>query len=290
MVSDANDPLGAYLADLKRYALLTREEEDELTRRYVELRDPADCRRLVTSNLRLVIKVARDYQRGRVPLIDLVQEGNLGLMRAVEKFDPEKGVRFATYAIWWIRAYVLQHLMANHSLIKLGTSKAQRKLFYNLRKEQTRLESEGIRPTAHRIAANLEVQTAEVVLMQGRMGGGEVSFETPIGTDDNARSLADVLAAEGPTVEEWATRAEIRANIGREFDAFAEELDERKRLIWDQRTRADEPATLRALGAELGLSAERVRLIEVRILRELRRRLQQAFPDLDVENLGDLGR
>ncbi len=285
----SHDPLATYFEDVQRHPLLTREEEGELTRRYADERDPVDGRRLVTSNLRLVVKVARDYQRGRVPLIDLVQEGNLGLLQAVEKFDPEKGVRFSTYAVWWIRAYVLRHLMANHSLIRLGTSKAQRKLFYNLRKEQARLEAEGIRPTAKRIAASLDVQTAEVVLMQGRMGGGEVSLETPAGSDEGGRSLADVLSTDGPTVEEWATRAEIRTRICREMDTFAEGLDERRRTIWDLRTRADEPQTLRQLGAALNLSAERVRLIEGRMLRELRRHMQKAFPDLETADF-DLGR
>ena len=288
-MSERSDPLAAYFADVQRHPLLTREEEEELTQRYADQRDPADGRRLVTSNLRLVVKVARDYQRGRVPLVDLVQEGNLGLLQAVEKFDPGKKVRFSTYAVWWIRAYVLRHLMANHSLIRMGTSKAQRKLFYNLRKEQARLEADGIRPTAKRIAANLEVQTAEVVLMQGRMGGGEVSFDTPASADDEGRSLADVLHADGPTVEEWATRAEIRTRIGHALDDYAAELDARRLIIWDRRTRADDPLTLRQLGSELELSAERVRLIEVRMLRELRRHLQKAFPDLDVADFGDLG-
>jgi RNA polymerase sigma-32 factor len=286
----SSDPLAAYFEDVQRHPLLTREEEGELTRRFADHRDPADGRRLVTSNLRLVVKVARDYQHGRVPLIDLVQEGNLGLLQAVEKFDPDRKVRFSTYAVWWIRAYILRHLMANHSLIRMGTSKTQRKLFYNLRKEQARLEADGIRPTAKLIAANLEVQTAEVVLMQGRMGGGEVSLEAPTGSDEQGRSLAEVLTADGPTVEEWATRAEIRARIGGELDRFAGELDPRRRIVWDRRTRADEPLTLRELGAELELSAERVRLIEVRILRELRRHLQKAFPDLDLSDVGDLGR
>jgi RNA polymerase sigma-32 factor len=287
--AESATPLSAYLDDVQRHPLLTRDEELELTRRYAEQREPADGRRLVTSNLRLVVKVARDYQQGRVPLIDLIQEGNLGLLHAVEKFDPAKEVRFSTYSVWWIRAYVLRYLMQNHSLVRMGTSKAQRKLFYNLRKEAARLEADGIRPTARRIAANLEVQTAEVVLMQGRMAGGEVSFEAPVGSEEDGRSLADVLTADGPTVEEWATRAEIRARIGTELDRFADGLEARRRRIWDLRTRADEPMTLRAVGAEIGVSGERVRLIEARILRELRRHLQVAFPDLDVSDFEALG-
>jgi len=278
------DALGTYLKEVGRYPLLTLDEEKELTERYVRDRDPADGRKLVTSNLRIVVKVAREYKALRIPLIDLVQEGNLGLLHATDKFDPEKGVRFASYAVWWIKAYILRHLVANHSLVKMGTTRAQRKLFYNLRKEQTRLEGMGIRATNKRIAANLEVETAEVELMRGRLAGGhEVSFEAPAGGEDGeGRALSDVLADGAGNAEEWAVRAELRAQLLNSLDDYANELDARQRRIWDLRTRADDPQPLRALGEELGISAERCRQIEARMLRTLRRHLDNAFPGLDL--------
>ncbi len=281
----------AYMAEAMRYDLLTAEEELELTTRYAAERRPVDGRSLVTSNLRLVVKVARDYDHARVPLVDLVQEGNVGLLQAVEKFDPTKGARFATYAVFWIRAHILQYLLKNHSMIKVATSQAQKKLFYNLKKEQSRLEQAGIKPTAKKLAANLEVATAEVVIMQSRLSRGHmVSLDTPAGPSDDARSLGELLPAGGPSVEEWATRAELRARLNNELDRFADGLDERQRLIWGKRTRAEDPVTLRELGEEISLSAERVRMIEARMLRNLRRHLQTRFPELDLGDMSSLGR
>lgn len=287
----SNDPMRAYMAEVTRHPLLTLEEEVELTTRYAAERKPVDSRRLVTSNLRLVVKVARDYDHARVPLIDLIQEGNVGLLQAVEKFDPEKGVRFATYAVFWIRAHILQYLLKNHSMIKVATSQAQKKLFYNLKKEASRLEQAGIKPTAKKLAASLEVATAEVVIMQSRLARGHmVSLDTPSGPSDDARSLGELLPSNAPSVEEWATRAELRARLHNELDAFAAGLDERQRLIWRKRTRAEDPVTLRELGDEIALSAERVRMIEARMLRNLRRHLQTRFPELEMDDMQAFGR
>ncbi len=277
------DNFGAYLKEVGRYDLLTPEEEKELTTRYVANRDPEDGRKLVTSNLRLVVKIARDYKATRAPLIDLVQEGNLGLLHAAEKYDPERGVRFASYAAFWIRAYILRHVLANHSMVKLGTTAAQRKLYYNLKKEAGKLEQQGIKPTSKRIAANLDVETAEVELMRGRLAGGhEVSFEAPAGDDGEGRSLAEVLEDGRGNAEEWAARAEVRTMLLKALDEFAATLDARQRKIWEERSRADDPKPLRQLGEELGLSAERCRQIEHRMLRRLRRHLEHHFPSLDL--------
>jgi RNA polymerase sigma-32 factor len=287
----SNDPLRAYMAEVTRHPLLTPEEELELTMRYAAERRPADSRKLVTSNLRLVVKVARDYDHARVPLIDLVQEGNVGLLQAVEKFDPEKGVRFATYAVFWIRAHILQYLLKNHSMMKVATSQAQKKLFYNLKKEAARLEKDGIRPTAKKLAASLEVATAEVVIMQNRLSRGHVvSLDTPAGSGEDGRNLGELLPSDAPTVEEWASRAELRARLHAELDRFADGLDERQRRIWDRRTRAEEPVTLRELGEELDLSAERVRMVEARMLRNLRRQFQARFPELEMEDMSGIVR
>ena len=176
-------------------------------------------------------------------------------------------------------------------MIKVATSQAQKKLFYNLKKEAARLEKEGIKPTAKKLAASLEVATAELVIMQGRLAGGHmVSLDTPAGPSDDARPLGEMLPSGAPTVEEWATRAELRTRLHRELDEFAAGLDARGQLIWKRRTRAEDPATLRELGDELELSAERVRMIEVRMLRNLRRHLQTRFPELEMDDMDAIGR
>ena len=275
-------PIDAYLREVRRHPLLTIDEEREITRRYADTRDPADGRRLVESNLRLVVSLARDFARGRVPMIDLIQEGNIGLMQAVERFDPEKGVRFATYAVWWIRAHVLQYLMANHSLLRYGNSKTQRQLFYNLKKEQERLRQKGIEPTAKAVAAELQVATMEVLAVQARLNPrSQVSFDAPVGGEDEGRSLADILADGGLSAEAAVEAAERRGQLHDELERFAEGLDTRQRIVWDRRIRSDAPLTLRALGAEVGVTAERVRMIEMRIRQDLKRQLRRNLPDVE---------
>jgi RNA polymerase sigma-32 factor len=276
-----SDPFDVYLREVRRHPLLTVEEERELTRRYAETRDPADARRLVESNLRLVVKLARDYARGRVPMIDLVQEGNIGLMHAVEKFDPTREVRFATYAVWWIRAQVLRYLMANQSLLRFGNSKTQRQLFYNLKKEQARLEAKGIKPTAKSVAKELQVDTMEVLAVQARLSPRtQVSLDAPFGDDEQGASLSDRLPAGGLSVEEQAERADLKTQLHRELDAFAETLDERDRVVWDRRVRSQAPVTLRELGDEIGVTGERVRMLEMGIRKSLKRWLKQHLPDV----------
>jgi RNA polymerase sigma-32 factor len=278
--STSPDAFELYLREVRRHPLLTIEEERELTRAYADTRDPAIARKLVESNLRLVVKLARDYARGKVPMIDLVQEGNIGLMHAVEKFDPDREVRFATYAVWWIRAQVLRYLMANQSLLRFGNSKTQRQLFYNLKKEQRRLEAKGIKPTAKSVARELQVDTMEVLAVQARLSPHtQVSLDAPIG-DEQGVSLSDRLPAGGPSVEEQAEKAELQEQLHRELDLFAETLDERDRIVWDQRVRAQAPMTLRELGDEIGVTGERVRMLEMRIRRSLKRWLKQRLPDV----------
>lgn len=280
-VNTVNGPLATYLREVRRHPLLTIEEEKDLTKRYAETHDPAIGRKLVESNLRLVVKLARDFARGPVPMIDLVQEGNMGLMHAVEKFDPGKEVRFATYAVWWIRAHLLQYLMANQSLLRYGNSKTQRRLFYNLKKEQARLESKGIRPTAKAVAKELQVDTMEVLAVQARLSPrSQVSFDAPMGGDDEGRALSDVLPAGGDSIEEAAEKAELREQLNAELDRFAATLEGRDRVVWEKRIRAETPVTLRELGTEVGVSGERVRTVELRIRHKLKQWLQRNLPDI----------
>ncbi|MGH7805358.1 MAG: sigma-70 family RNA polymerase sigma factor, partial [Candidatus Binatia bacterium] len=180
------DTLGRYLAEIRRHPLLTPDEEHALAVRYREEGDVQAAYRLVTANLRLVVMVARRYERAFKNLLDLVQEGNIGLMEAVKKFDPYRGIRFPSYAVWWIRAYVIRYIMNNFRLVKMGTTQAQRKLFFNLQKEMTRLEEEGFEATPKLLASRLDVKPSEVVEMQQRMSARDLSVDAPVGEDGDA--------------------------------------------------------------------------------------------------------
>ncbi|MGB5812822.1 MAG: sigma-70 family RNA polymerase sigma factor, partial [Polyangiales bacterium] len=178
------DPLGAYMRDVQRYKLLSKDEEHILAVQYFEDGDVEAAKRLVTSNLRLVVKIAYDYRQAYKNILDLVQEGNIGLMQAVKKYDPYKGVKLSSYAAWWIRAYILRYILNNHRLVKVGTTQAQRKLFFNLQKEKAKLSAMGIEPTAAVIAERLDVPERDVVSMDMRLAAGDASLDAPVGTSE----------------------------------------------------------------------------------------------------------
>src|SRR2546422_6667383 len=183
------DPLQRYLTEIRRYLLLTREEEHRLAVEYKEFGNIEAAYKLVTSNLRLVVMIAREYQKAFKNLLDLIQEGNMGLMEAVKNFDPYRGVRFPSYAVWWVRAYIYRYLINNWRLVKIGTTQAQRKLFFNLRKESERLRADGFAPQPKLLAQRMGVKESEVREMQERMGQSELSLDQPTGTiDDSSRS------------------------------------------------------------------------------------------------------
>jgi len=279
------DALQSYMDEVRQYPLLTREEEHEVAKRYEATGAPDAAFQLVTANLRLVVKIAMEYHHTRIPVVDLVQEGNVGLMLAVKKYDPFKGVRFGSYAQWWIRAYILKYLMDNFSMVKVGTTQAQRKLFYNLKKERNRLEALGIDPTAERLADTLGVRESEVREMQKRLSpGNEVSIHTPL-RDGEKGELGDLLPGPSPDAEDLAGRAQLSEVLHKHFDVFKEELDERGRFFWKNRLMAEEPWTLQALGDHFGVSRERARQIEARILRKLKDHLKVQMPDLEDLNL-----
>src|SRR4029079_3583242 len=198
------DNLARYLAEIRRIPILSREEEHALGVDWKEKGDRQAAWRLVTSNLRLVVMVARDYQRAVHNLLDLVQEGNVGLLEAVKQFDPYRGVRFPSYAVWWIRAYIIRYIMNNWRMVKVGTTQAQRKLFFNLQKERDRLEREGFSPTPKLIAQGLGVKEREGVEMQQRLSGRDVSVDAPVDGDGDATML-DFLASPAQTADAVAT-------------------------------------------------------------------------------------
>ncbi|MCC6850593.1 MAG: RNA polymerase factor sigma-32 [Deltaproteobacteria bacterium] len=273
------DPLQRYLQEIRRYALLSREEEHALAVRYRTEGDVEAAYKLVTGNLRLVVMIAREYQRSFRNLLDLVQEGNIGLMEAVKNFDPYRGVRFPSYAVWWIRAYVIRYVINNWRMVKLGTTQAQRKLFFNLQKEKDRLEREGFVAAPKLLADRLGVKEKEVVEMQQRLAASDFSVDTPLREGEDTTML-DVLRSDADTVEEVVADAEFRRLVGARIREFGQTLKDKDRVIFDHRLLAEDPMTLQEIGDRYGISRERVRQIENRVKRKLRAHLEEHFPDL----------
>jgi RNA polymerase sigma-32 factor len=277
------DPLQRYLAEVRRHPLLDPTEEHELAVRWREHGDRAAAARLVTANLRLVVMIARQYQQAFKNLLDLVQEGNIGLLEAVKNFDPYRGVRFPSYAIWWIRAYIIRYVMNNWRLVKLGTTQAQRKLFFNLQREKDRLEREGFRPDPDLIAERLSVKRSEVIEMEQRLSGRDVSVDAPVGDDGDATML-DFLSKGSDDTEQRVGEAEVRAMITEKIREFGQTLRDKEKVIFDLRMVAEEPLTLQEIGEKYGISRERVRQLEERIKKRLRAFLVEEIPDIsDVD-------
>jgi RNA polymerase sigma-32 factor len=278
----ATDPLGRYLTEIRRFPLLSREEEAVIARRYVKDKDPADAYRLVTANLRLVVKLAYEFARATRNVLDLIQEGNVGLMEAVKNFDPEHGIRFPSYAVWWVRAYIYRYLINNWRLVKIGTTQAQRKLFFNLRKETERLEREGFKPQPLLLAHRMGVRESDVREMQERMGQSEVSLDQPTGGgEDNDTRLLDVIPDAGHNPETETADREWRDFAHDKVKQFADTLTGKEREIFDARLLAEEPETLQEIGARFGISRERVRQIETRLKRRLKEFIEASAPDVE---------
>jgi RNA polymerase sigma-32 factor len=275
------DPLSRYLAEIRRFPILSREDEQVISRRYVRDRDPQDAYRLVTANLRLVVKIAYEFSRATRNVLDLVQEGNVGLMEALKKFDPARGIRFPSYAVWWVRAYIYRYLLNNWRLVKIGTTQAQRKLFFNLRKETERLESEGFKPQPLLIAQRMGVKESEVREMQQRMAQNEVSLDQPVSPGEETPLLdAIVDSRSGP--EELVAASEFRNFAHDKIRRFEATLKDKELEIFRDRLLAEEPVTLAAIGERHGVSRERVRQIESR----LKRRLKEFIESADASGSG----
>jgi len=274
------DSLKRYLADIRRYPILKKEEEFELAKAISE-GDAAATQRLINCNLRLVVKIALEYQSNRVSLLDLIQEGNMGLMQAVRKFDFERNIRLSTYAQFWIRAYVLKYLMDNYKLVKVGTTQAQRKLFYNLKKEKERLLQEGEQPTAERLAERLDVREKDVLEMETRLAGREVSLDAPVNGEDSG-NLLDLIPSAKKGADELFDQLSVTAHLTDRLSRFRKSFRGRDSEIWDLRLVAEEPLTLQELGDRFGVSRERARQLEARIVRNLGKYLTQDEEFLDA--------
>lgn len=278
------DPLGVYMRDVQRYPLLSREEEHELAVKFFEDEDLEAARRLVTSNLRLVVKIAYDYRQAYKNILDLVQEGNIGLMQAVKKYDPYKGVKLSSYAAWWIRAYILRYILNNHRLVKVGTTQAQRKLFFNLQKEKARLSAMGIEPTAEIIAERLNVPERDVVSMDMRLAAGDASLDAPVGTGEGRTvSRVELMPSEDVRVDDTLADAQVGDQFSEKIHEFGKSLEGKEKKIFDDRLVAEDPKTLQVLGDEFGVSRERVRQIEKRLLQKLKAFLHEELGETVVE-------
>ncbi|MEK0082549.1 RNA polymerase sigma factor RpoH [Benzoatithermus flavus] len=273
------DDLGRYLEQARQQPILSAERERELAERWREQRDPEAARELVASHLRLVVKLARGYGGYGFPLAELVAEGNVGLVQALEKFDPERGFRFATYAMWWIKAAIQEHILHNWSLVKLGTTAAQKKLFFNLRRLKAQLGETGggdLPPEAvASIARDLEVGEGEVVEMNRRLATGDASLNARL-TDDSDSEWSDTLVDESQDQEhEIAEASELAWRRGLLADAM-EILTPRERHILIERRLKDEPVTLEELARIYGVSRERIRQIEVRAFERVQKAMLAA--------------
>jgi RNA polymerase sigma-32 factor len=267
----SRDPLAAYMREVQAHSLLTPEEEKRLAVLYTETQDVNAAARLVTANLRLVVKLAYEYRRAYRNMMDLIQEGNMGLMQAVKKFDPYRGVKLSSYAAWWIRAYMLRFILANWRMVKLGTTQAQRKLFFNLNKEKARLVAMGIEPSNEEIALRLDVTASEVEEMDRRLSRGDASLDVPVNESDG-RTIArvELLPAPSDQPDIVTEGAELGELLREHLTEFRKGLSGKDLIIFDQRLVADEPRTLQDLGDEFGVSRERVRQLEARMTGKLR--------------------
>jgi RNA polymerase sigma-32 factor len=262
-----------YLMEIKRFRLLTREEEFELAVRYREHKDLAAAHELITSNLRFVVKVALGYGSYGMKLSDLIQEGNIGLIKALKKFDPYRGYRFISYAVWWVRAYIESFIIRNWSLVKIGTTQSEKKLFYKIGKVRKALDSNRDRPEKYQKAAtDLGVSEEDIMEMEQRMSSRDLSLDVPFGEDHELTHL-DLLRQDGINQEELIAQEEERKIQEQRVRNAMEHLSKKEVYVVKNRVMADEPLTLQEIGNHLKLSRERVRQIEGEALMKLKRRM-----------------
>jgi RNA polymerase sigma-32 factor len=278
------DALQRYMAEVSRHPLLTREQEHDLAVKFRETQDPAIAYKLVTANLRLVVKIAHEYRRAAFNILDLIQEGNVGLMQAVQKYDPYRGVKLSSYAAWWIRAYILRYLMDNWRMVKLGTTQAQRKLFFNLRKEQEKLMAQGFDPAPKLLADRLEVSEQDVREMDQRLANDEFSLDAPLpGVDDARQTYGDRIVETARPAEEQLADEELRRIFKEKLAEFGKTLtDAKDRFLFEHRLAVpdgQEPMTLQEVGDKYGFTRERARQLEARLTDRLRDYLRRELPD-----------
>jgi RNA polymerase sigma-32 factor len=263
--------LDTYLVQINQFPLLSQEEEFKLAVRYRKYDDIEAAHKLITSNLRFVVKVAFEYKSYGVKLLDLIQEGNIGLMMAVKKFNPYKGYRFISYAIWWIRAYIQNFIIKTWSLVKIGTTQAQKKLFYKIGKVRKALESNGEKEKKYDLLAHdLDVTKEDIMEMEQRMSSRDLSLDAPFDESQELTHL-ELLKEESPNQEEAIAQEEEKKIREHEVQNAMKRLNEKEVYVLQNRIMAEEPLTLQQIGDHLKLSRERVRQIESEALNKLKR-------------------
>ena len=265
-------PLQLYLREVAKYPLLTPEEEYDLAQEHYETGSPQAAHRLITSNLRLVVKIASDFRKIRGELLDLVQEGNTGLMQAVKRFNPYKGVRLSSYAVWWIRAYILKYLLDNERQVKIATTSAQRKLFYNLRQETEKLLREYDRADTKLLAERLQVSEKDIIEMRKRMSAHDISLDAPVsGEGGRTLTTGDLIPDQsGIAADAWVAHDQVKTLFRSYIKEFAQDLPPRELDILQSRILSENPLTLQQLGDKYQVTRERARQIEARIIQKLR--------------------
>ena len=283
-LSSSKDSLHLYLREVGRFPMLKPDEDFELARRVQKTGDSDAAFRLVSSHLRLVVKIAMDFQRRWMQnVLDLIQEGNVGLMRAVNKFDPDKGIKFSYYAAFWIRAYILKFIMDNWRMVKIGTTQAQRKLFYNLNRERQKLIAEGFDPDAAVLAERLGVGEDQIVEMQQRLDASDMSLDATVGDDSGNATRMDFLPALGPGIEERIAGQEIASLLQDKLRDILPSLSEKEAYILEHRLLTDDPVTLREIGERYNVTRERVRQLEARLLQKLKNHLSSDIEDFSED-------
>ena len=279
--SSLSDPLRRYLEEVRRYPMLDPATEMTLAERMIRLNDIEAAKALVQANLRLVVKIAFEYQNFTTNLLDMIQEGNIGLMKAVSKYDPAKNVKLGYYATWWIRSYILKYLLDNFRMVKIGTTQAQKKLFYHLMREKQRLEAQGLFAGPKLLAERLDVREKDVIEMEQRLSGrgAELSIDSPIDSSSSegasAQTFKDSLVDPHENQEQRLEKQQWLKLLENELPFFRQELNEKELRILDERLLNDEPKTLQEIADRYGLTRERARQIEAKLLEKLRARLKE---------------
>jgi len=272
--------LQKYLAEVRLYPYLSKEEELRLFHEYRVQGSREAAVKLIMANLRVALSIAAEYLHTGADHMDLIQEGNVGLMHAIKKFDPSKNVRFYAYAAWWSRAYILRYLLNNYRLVKIGTTQDQRKLFYNLKKEKTKLEREGFAPDTKLLADRLNVRERDVIEMGQRLGNWELSLDQPIGEDQEG-TLLDVLPSQQVPADEELAQTQLQTLFRTKLAEFIKTLDERDEDILRNRILSETPLTLEDLGTKYSITKERTRQLEARIIKRLRDYIKKDVKDFD---------
>ncbi|MCY4613874.1 MAG: RNA polymerase factor sigma-32 [Nitrospira sp.] len=274
--------LSRYLVEVRRYPFLSKEEEVQLFHEYRMTGSRDAAVKLILSNLRVSVAIAKEYAHTGADQMDLIQEGNVGLMQAMKKFDVSRNVRFYAYAAWWVRAYILRYLLQSHRLVKIGTTQEQRKLFYNLKKEKAKLEREGFVPDAKLLADRLQVRERDVLEMDQRLGSWELSLDQPISKDKEEGTFLDLLPAPAPRVDDAVADKELKLLFRKKLGEFSKTIDERDEDILRNRLLSETPLTLEEIGRKYSITKERSRQLEARIIKRLRDFMKTELKDFEA--------